>query len=75
MSNSIKDARILNNTVYGVNESGFVLHNEKWDKVSVSGNIIHDSQQSLSKGIELLGGLDGVSFLYLWLMLLNQLDV
>lgn len=63
MSNSIKDARILNNTVYGVNESGFVLHNEKWDKVSVSGNIIHDSQQSLSKGVELLGGLDGVSFL------------
>lgn len=62
LSNSIENAKVQNNIVYGVDETGFVLRIDNWKNVSVSGNIIHDSKHSNAQGIKIHGDPEGIHF-------------
>ena len=58
----MKDVLVENNIVYGVNQAGFIFISESWENVTIRENIIHDSENSKSKGIVLAGDGNGLSF-------------
>lgn len=62
MENSMKDVLVEKNIVYGVNQAGFIFNNESWENVIIRENIIHDSENSKSRGILLAGDRNGLRF-------------
>lgn len=62
MEQSMKDVLVEKNIVYGVNQAGFIFKSESWENVIIRENIIHDSENSKSRGILLSGDRNGLSF-------------
>lgn len=62
ITNSIENALIQDNIVYGVDEVGFVLDNKNWRNVRFENNIIHDSKLSRARAIITSGSLEGLEF-------------